>query len=259
MFDDDASVANSSPAPVTDMSCSSDEDHTSSGDSATDAPPMPPVAPSSPRVPVKPIGEPRRLWHRLPPHRIPDRFGYQRNPAYWFTLNLAYNHLHEIHLFADAVAQCKHMTHATSPVADTRPTDTSPSHDMAASTSECPAETTDATGVRKRIGDRCRWAQDNADIGAFLHAVRIELLVELVMRHIVSEEHADIFQHWLRFEFGVSGNPHVHGLNYVHGNPSFELVVESDDQRDALIKAKYPGATSSVSYTHLTLPTIYSV
>ena len=37
-------------------------------------------------------------------------------------------------------------------------------------------------------------------------------------------------------------NPHVHGLNYVCGNPTFELVVEDDQQRDALIKANYPGA-----------------
>ena len=75
-----------------------------------------------------------------------------------------------------------------------------------------------------------------------MHAVRIELLVELVMRHVVSEDNEDIFQYWLRFEFGTGGNPHVHGLNYVCGNPTFELVVEDEHQRDALIKANYPGA-----------------
>ena len=54
---------------------------------------------------------------------------------------------------------------------------------------------------------------------------------------------ADAFQYWLRFEFGASGNPHAHGLNYVQGNPSFdECVVENEEQREALIAAQYPGA-----------------
>ena len=46
----------------------------------------------------------------------------------------------------------------------------------------------------------------------------------------------------MRFEFGASGNPHAHGLNYVQGNPSFECVVENEEQREALIAAQYPGA-----------------
>ena len=62
------------------------------------------------------------------------------------------------------------------------------------------------------------------------------------MKYVVSEEDADAFQYWLRFEFGASGNPHAHGLNYVQGNPSFECVVENEEQREALIAAQYPGA-----------------
>ena len=65
-------------------------------------------------------------------------------------------------------------------------------------------------------------AQDNADIVVFMHALRVELLVELVMKYMVEPNDAEPFFYWLRFEFGASGNPHARGLNYVHGNPSFE-------------------------------------
>ena len=45
------------------------------------------------------------LWHHMPALCSRDDFGYGRTPAFWFTLNLAYNHLHEIHRFAEATEQ----------------------------------------------------------------------------------------------------------------------------------------------------------
>ena len=35
-----------------------------------------------------------------------------------------------------------------------------------------------------------------------MHALRVELLVNYVMRRIVPETEAEPFQYWLRFEFG---------------------------------------------------------
>ena len=59
-----------------------------------------------------------------------------------------------------------------------------------------------------------------------MHALRVELLVNYVMRNVVPEEAAWPFLYWLRFEFGASGNPHAHGVNYVARNPAFETIVE---------------------------------
>ena len=59
---------------------------------------------------------------------------------------------------------------------------------------------------------------------------------------MVESNDAELFLYWLRFEFGASGNPHAHGLNYVHGNPSFECVVEDEEQKRLLQEAHYPGA-----------------
>ena len=75
-------------------------------------------------------------------------------------------------------------------------------------------------------GFRCTWVRDNADIVAFLHALRVELQVHLVMQHVVPCTDAEPFLYRLRFGWGTNGNPHAHGQRYVLGNPSFESVVE---------------------------------
>ena len=49
----------------------------------------------------------RTLWHRGASVQTRDAFGYERNPAFWFTLNLPFNHLHEIHRFAHATEEAK--------------------------------------------------------------------------------------------------------------------------------------------------------
>jgi len=50
------------------------------------------------------------------------------------------------------------------------------------------------------------------------------------------------FQYWLRFEFGKSGNPHVHGQAYVAGNPNFDCVVQDDTVLDEMKQTKHPDA-----------------
>ena len=60
---------------------------------------------------------------------------------------------------------------------------------------------------------RHQWCVDNPDIVTFLHALRTELLVRLVMPALVPHSSAKPFQYWVRFEEGFSGNPHAHGLS----------------------------------------------
>ena len=74
-----------------------------------------------------------------------------------------------------------------------------------------------------------------------MHAVRVELMVHYVMRHIVPETEAEPFQYWLRFEFGSNtGNPHAHGLSYVAKNPNFECVVADEDAKQKLLARNHP-------------------
>ena len=39
------------------------------------------------------LPHPRDLWQQLPRRLQPDRYGYERNPAFWFTLNLSLIHI----------------------------------------------------------------------------------------------------------------------------------------------------------------------
>ena len=45
-------------------------------------------------------------WSRWPTHQIPNRWGYPRNPGFWFTLNYPYNYLYEVHRFQNAIEAC---------------------------------------------------------------------------------------------------------------------------------------------------------
>ena len=65
-----------------------------------------------------------------------------------------------------------------------------------------------------------QWCHDNPDLVCFLHALRVELLVRMVMPTLVPTSPTQPFQYWVRFEEGLSGNPHAHGLCYAAGNPS---------------------------------------
>mgnify|MGYP003319568729 FL=1 len=88
---------------------------------------------------------------------------------------------------------------------------------------------------------REQWTKDNPEIAVFMHALRVELLVQYVMRRIVPETEAEPFLYWLRFEFGSNtGNPHAHGMNYVSGNPNFECVVADKEAKEKLLKRNHP-------------------
>ena len=101
-------------------------------------------------------------------------------------MNFAFNHAYELHRFAEAVALAQA---GGTDIGDT---------------------TVFAKDARSR---RAHCAVDNADILAFLHVLRVELLVRYVMSDVVSCSPGSPFQYWLRFEWGVGGNPHTHGMS----------------------------------------------
>ena len=180
---------------------------------------------------------PEKLWRAAPTQVMDDPHGYGRNPAFWYTLNFPYNYLYELHRFADATAELRRNG---IPDAAEEP-EKHQAFEEARATLEtrvfgrvlcATVANPEATKVdpcdpkdRNSHNSRCTWVKANPDIAAFMHALRVELLVHYVMRHTVPASDAYPFQYWLRFEFGTSGNPHAHGLNYVAGNPTFDNVV----------------------------------
>ena len=86
-----------------------------------------------------------------------------------------------------------------------------------------------------------------------MHALRVELLVQYVMRRIVPETEAEPFLFWLRFEFGTNtGNPHAHGMAYVPDNPNFECVVADEEARQKLVgKTPRHSRTSCLRYPNV--------
>ena len=161
---------------------------------------------------------PSHLWRAVPLQYCRDAYGYGRIPAFWYTLNLPYNYLFEIHRFHQAVEEC---TNSMFPPSDAN-------MDIEASFIDPPQ----LDSVSREAKDlRCDWVLNNPDIVAFLHAVRVELNVRLVLPHIVPPEEEQPFHYWLRFEWGSSGNPHVHGQGWVPNNPVFDKVFRDEDAR----------------------------
>ena len=162
----------------------------------------------SPHTPASSLQHPTELWASMPSHQIPDPFGYGRIPTNWYTLNLPYNYLYEIHRFRAAVAECSSLLHSSN--------DKSNMED---------ASTSASTGK----SNGCSWALDNADLVSQIHALRVELIVRYVIADIVPHHKDAPFQYWLRFEFGPGGNPHVHGQGWAPRGPQFENVVPNED------------------------------
>ena len=154
------------------------------------------------------LKHPRVLWTAPVALNTHDDWGCPRIPAFWYTLNLPFNYLHEIHRFEAATRACMDSFCKVT----------------------APSSGKDVTREERRR----QWVMDNADIVAVLHAVRVELLVRQVMIHIVPESELEPFLYWLRFEWGSNGNPHAHGLAFVAGNPYFEQVLRDEAQREEL-------------------------
>ena len=117
------------------------------------------------------IPHPREFWHCPPQRNIPDAHGYGRIPAFWFTLNLPFNYLFEVHRFQHAVAEL-----AGQPCAD----------------DVVHVDCLDSVS-REAMGVRCDWVVNNPDIVVTLHAIRVDLMLQYVMRHIVPEDENNPF------------------------------------------------------------------
>ena len=164
--------------------------------------------------------DPRKLWRSLPRVCTQDRWGYNRTPAFWFTLNFPYNHTFELHRFHEAVERAKDDELLESE-------DTTPSHDA----------------PYPDIETRARWVLDNPDIVAFVHALRVEVNVRYVMAHVVHATEEQPFLYWLRYEWGSNGNPHAHGQAYVANTPNFECIIPDAETKQRLIELGYPKAS----------------
>ena len=91
----------------------------------------------------------RQLWKTPPPCTMEDVWGLQRIPAFWFTLNLPYNHLHELHRLQKATTAC------------------------AASFARDVATAVDpllAVESSPPLTQRCEWVLNNPDLVAQIHA-----------------------------------------------------------------------------------------
>ena len=64
---------------------------------------LPRVKTESPEPSLLTVPHPRKIWQQLPQRVQTDPYGYERNPAFLFTLNYPYTSLYEVHRFADAV------------------------------------------------------------------------------------------------------------------------------------------------------------
>ncbi len=56
---------------------------------------------------------PRSVWSTLPRRQVSDAYGYGRIPAFWYTLNLPFNYLFEIHRFHKTVSKLAERTDTT--------------------------------------------------------------------------------------------------------------------------------------------------
>ena len=144
--------------------------------------------------------------------------------------------MYEVHRFADAIHTANAFSRETfvPEVAVTAPLPATPPTDEPRHPALDPVS-------RENHAKREQWTKDNPDIVVFMHALRVELLVNYVMRRIVPETEAEPFQYWLRFEFGTNtGNPHAHGMTYVAGTPNFECVVADEEAWAKLLARKHP-------------------
>ena len=94
------------------------------------------------------LSHPCHLWHKCPKKLIVDTYGYGRNPAFWFTLNLPFNYLWEIHRFQEAT---QNLNGEDVNVRDL----------------------IDEPQSQEAKRQRCEWVTNNPDIVSLLHAMRI--------------------------------------------------------------------------------------
>ena len=161
-------------------------------------------------------------------------------------MNFPYNYSYEVHRFAEATRTAATPTRetflvpraATSERIHEEDNDDDEAHAPGKECPQVPHPVLDPASRDVHAG-REAWSKDHADIVVFMHALKVELTVQHIMRLVVHETDHEPFQYWLRFEFGTNtGNPHAHGMAYAAGNPHFDSVVADEDTRQRLLSAK---------------------
>ena len=113
---------------------------------------------------AKPL-QPRDLWQKQPAHIIDDCYGYNRIPAFWFTLNLPFNYLFEIHRFQRAVEE---LTATAKDVGDELLVEAAIPEQREMPVIDC------LDSVSKdAMSKRCNWVLNNPDIVVMLHAIPV--------------------------------------------------------------------------------------
>ena len=71
---------------------------------------------------------------------------------------------------------------------------------------------------------RYRFVRDSPDLVVYMHALRAELHMRMVMPAILGSSSSVPFLGMARFETGPNGNPHWHGVGYGRGNPRLDVA-----------------------------------
>ena len=122
---------------------------------------------------------------------IDDKVGLGRHPSLWWTMNCKYNSAYDVQRL---------NTESTQGVSDVGGS---------------------SVGARQ---ERFEFARDNADLVAYMLTLRTELLMRIVMPAVVGHSENDPYMDMARFEVGLNGNPHWHGMSVGRRSPQFRHV-----------------------------------
>jgi hypothetical protein len=145
--------------------------------------------------------------------QVKDLLGRGRDgriPAFWWTLNHRYNFDYEVHRLnvADSL-------HAAGPVEET---------EVGRALLACDA-------AAKKF--RYNFVRHAPDISVYMHALRAELHMRMVMPCVTGHSKAKPYLSMARFETGSGGNKHWHGMSYGEDNPRIDGPNEKLIQRMA--------------------------
>ena len=84
--------------------------------------------------------------------------------------------------------------------------------------------------VATMLTSMCEWAKQqrydfvkhSPDLVVYMHALRAELIMRMVMPAVLGSSSAVPALGYARFETGPNGNPHWHGVGYGRGNPRLD-------------------------------------
>ena len=138
--------------------------------------------------------------------QVRDRLGREKDgriPATWWTLNHRYNFDYELHRLNVADGLC--------------PTGAVAEGEVRRALCAC-------DDPAKKF--RYRFVRDAPDIAVYIHALRAELHMRMVMPVVLGYSKEVPCLSMARFETGAGGNMHWHGVSYGKGNPRMDNGTE---------------------------------